>query len=178
MPVAQAGGVDTGTMPPAMPGMSGASVAGFASESTPGLTSEAPAGWEAQPPSAMRLASFLVKGANGASADVSLVALGGAAGGALENVNRWLGQLGQQPVTEEKLDEMARQVTTPLGEVRVVDLAGLPPGADAAKDGRILAGIASGGERTLFFKMRGNAELVGAQKEAFVKWIGSVRANP
>jgi hypothetical protein len=125
----------------------------------------------------MRLESFLVKGENGASADVSLVVLGGSAGGTLENVNRWLGQLGKEAITEDKLKEMAQHVNTPVGDVMVVDLAGLPPGGDAAKDGRILAGLATSDARTLFFKMRGNAELVGAQKEAFLKWVGSVRVN-
>src|SRR6476619_378529 len=57
-----------------------------------------PPNWEAQPLSQMRQASFLVKGDNGAVADVSFVSLGSAAGNVLENVNRWLGQLGQSPI--------------------------------------------------------------------------------
>jgi hypothetical protein len=170
MPTAEAGG--TGGGMGAMPGMGGQQ---FASEPTPDITSEAPAGWDPQPPSAMRLASYLVKGDNGASADVSLIALGGPAGGALENVNRWLGQIGQAAITEEKLAETAKHIASAFGDVLVVDLAGLPSGADATKDGRIIAGIASSDGRTFFFKIRGNANLVGAQKDAFIKWIGSVR---
>ena len=100
-----------------------------------------PPNWEAQPLSQMRQASFLVKGDNGAVADVSFVSLGSAAGNVLENVNRWLGQLGQPPITEQKLGEMAQRLRTSLGDVTIVDLAGLPDNADPARDGRIIAAM-------------------------------------
>ena len=136
----------------------------------------APANCEVQPLTSMRQASFLVKGDNGAAADISLVALAGTAGGVLDNVNRWLSQLGQPAITAEQLAKTAQHVSSALGDVTVVDLAGLPEGADAAKDGRIVAGIASGEGRTYFFKMRGNAALAESQKEGFMRWIGTVRA--
>jgi hypothetical protein len=122
----------------------------------------------------MRQASYLVKGANGAAADISLVRLGGGAGGALENVNRWLSQLGQPAIDEAKLGQMAQHLSTSMGDVTVVDLTGLPPGADAARDGRIIAAMVNTTGSTLFFKMRGNADLTELQKENFVKWIASV----
>ncbi len=125
----------------------------------------------------MRQASYLVKGDKGVTADVSLVVLDGAAGGTLGNVNRWLGQLGQPGITEEKLTQIAQNITCPLGDVTIVDLEGLPPGGDAAKDGRILGGMASSGGKTYFFKMHGNAALVQSQKDAFVKWVGSVHPS-
>src|SRR5205823_3483662 len=58
-----------------------------------------PPNWEPQPLSQMRQASFLVKGDNGAVADISFVSLGAGAGNVLDNVNRWLDQLGQPPIT-------------------------------------------------------------------------------
>jgi hypothetical protein len=103
------------------------------------------------------------------------VTLAGAAGGVLENINRWLSQLGQPAITQEKMAQIAQHVASPLGDVTVVDLEGLPDGADAAKDGRIIGGIASSDTRTIFFKMRGNSALAESQKEAFIQWIGSVR---
>ena len=136
----------------------------------------APPGWEPQPLSEMRQASFLVKGETGATADISFVKLGSAAGNVLDNVNRWLGQLGQPSVTPEKLTEMIQKLPTARGEVDVVDLNGKPEDGDASKDGRIVGAIASD-EGTSFFKMRGNAALVGAEKEKFLKWIAAVRAG-
>jgi hypothetical protein len=133
-----------------------------------------PPHWEPQPLSQMRQASFLVKGENGALADISLVRLGAAAGNVLDNVNRWLDQLGQPPITEEKLAGVAQRLTTPIGDVLVVDLAGLPKDADAAKDGRIIAAMANTDGSTLFFKMRGNAALTEAQKADFIKWVAAV----
>jgi hypothetical protein len=169
---------DTSGMP-AMPGMPGAGMPGaqpgMATESGPAITSTPPAGWEPQPPTSMRLASFLVKGDNGATADISLVMLGGPAGGGLENVNRWLSQLGQPAINDEKLGQLVKHVPSLLGDVTLVDLEGLPSGGDPAKDGRILGGFISGEGKTIFFKMRGNAALAEAQKENFIKWIATVR---
>jgi hypothetical protein len=133
-----------------------------------------PPNWEPQPLSQMRQASFLVKGDNGAVADVSFVSLGSAAGNVLENVNRWLGQLGQPPITEEKLGEMAQRLHTSLGDVTIVDIAGLPDNADQARDGRIIAAMVTTDNATLFFKMRGNADLAEAQKGDFIKWVAAV----
>ena len=137
---------------------------------------QAPKNWETQAPSTMRLASYLVKGEAGALADISLVILDGAAGNTLDNVNRWLGQLGQQPIAAEKLSTLAQKVTTALGEMAVVDLEGLAQGADASKDGKILAALATVKGETWFFKMRGNAALVTAEKAHFLDWVRS--ANP
>src|SRR5512133_3024856 len=133
-----------------------------------------PPNWEAQPLSQMRQASFLVKGDNGAVADVSFVSLGSAAGNVLENVNRWLGQLGQPPITEQKLGEIAQRLHTSLGDVAIVDLAGLPDNADPARDGRIIAAMVTTDNSTLFFKMRGNAERNEAQHDDFSKWVAAV----
>ena len=135
-----------------------------------------PTNWEQRPLSQMRQASFLVKGENGAVADISFVKLGPAAGNVLDNVNRWLGQLGQPPVTPEKLTAMIQKLPTARGEVDVVDLNGKPEDGDPSKDGRIIGAIASDGG-TSFFKMRGNAALVGAEKEKFLKWVAAMRAG-
>src|SRR5437763_7137348 len=156
--------IPTNTAAPRMPG-------GLAATSSE--TVSTPPNWEPQPLSQMRQASFLVKGENGAVADISLVKLGPAAGNLLDNVNRWLGQLGQPPVTPEKLTGMIQKLSTARGEVDVVDLSGKPEDGDASKDGRIIGAIASD-EGTSFFKMRGNAALVGAEKEKFLKWIAAM----
>ena len=138
------------------------------------VVSAAPPGWEPQPPSQMRQASFLVKGDKGAVVDISLVTLGSSASNVLDNVNRWLGQLGQPPVAAEKLGEITQRLTTAIGEVTIVDIAGLPNDTDPARDGRIIAAMAGTDRGTLFFKMRGNAALAEAQKGEFIKWVAAV----
>lgn len=125
----------------------------------------------------MRQASFLVRGENGATADISFVVLGPAAGNVLDNVNRWLGQIAQPPITAEKLKSMVQPLSTPRGEIAVVDLSGQPENGDASKDGRIVGAIATDESGTAFFKMRGNTAVVGAEKESFLKWVSASRAN-
>ena len=161
----QQGAMPTNTTAPRMPG-------GLAPPTETAVTT--PPNWEPQPLSQMRQASFLVKGDNGAVADISFVSLGSAAGNVLENVNRWLGQLGQSPITEQKLGETAQRLHTSSGDAIIVDLAGLPDNADPARDGRIVAAMVTTGNSTLFFKMRGNADLTEAQKGDFIKWVAAV----
>jgi hypothetical protein len=139
------------------------------------MTAAVPPNWEPQPLSQMRQASFLVRGENGAVADISLVTLGAAAGNVLDNVNRWLSQLAQPPISADKLASIVQPLHTARGDVPIVDLTGQPENGDATKDGRIIAAIASDERGTAFFKMRGNPALVGAQKVSFLKWVSSVR---
>lgn len=134
-------------------------------------TAAIPPSWEAQPPSQMRQASFLVSGDDGSVADISFVTLGPAAGNVLDNVNRWLGQLSQPSITADKLADIIQELSTARGRVTVVDLTGTPENGDTKKDGRILAAIASDPQGTAFYKMRGNQTLVGAEKENFLRWV-------
>jgi hypothetical protein len=157
--------IPTNTAAPRMPG-------GLAP--TAATAVRTPPNWEPQPLSQMRQASFLVKGDKGAVTDISFVSLGAAAGNVLDNVNRWLDQLGQPPITEQKLGEIAQRLRTSLGDAVIVDLAGLPKDADPTKDGRIIAAMVTTSSSTLFFKMRGNAELTEAQKGDFIKWVAGV----
>jgi hypothetical protein len=139
------------------------------------ITAIIPPNWEPQPLSQMRQASFLVHGENGAVADISFVTLGPSAGNILDNVNRWLGQLAQPPITADKLAGTIQQLPTARGDIAIVDITGQPENGDLSKDGRIIGAIASDEGRIAFFKMRGNSALVGAQKENFLKWVSSSR---
>ena len=134
-----------------------------------------PANWEAQPLTEMRKASYVVHAADGTSADISFVALGATAGNVLDNVNRWLGQLGQPPVTDAQLPDVVQHLPSDLGHVALVDLKGLPEQGDPKKDGRILAAIATGDGATSFYKMRGNTALVEAEKQNFINWVTAMR---
>jgi hypothetical protein len=135
----------------------------------------APPHWESQPLAQMRKASFLVRGENGAVADISLVTLGPTSD-VLGNVNRWLGQLGQPPITDEQVPQVVEHL--PGAEhIAVVDLEGKPEQGDANKDGRIIAAIATSENATHYFKLRGNPALAGAEKENFLKWVSANRSG-
>ena len=160
----------------AMGGMNGMGAPNMGSQPAPEInTGTAPAHWEMLPPTSMRLANFRVKGDKDATAEISLIILNGAAGGVLDNVNRWQAQLGQPDLSADELAQKAQHLSSSLGEMTLVDLQGLAQGADATKDGRIIAAIVVHENMAFFFKMRGNAELVEAQKADFIQWIGTVR---
>jgi hypothetical protein len=170
-PLEESGTDQQGAMPANAPSPS---MPGGMAPTTSNASVATPPNWQPQPLSQMRQASFLIKGDKGAVADISFVSLGSSAGNALENVNRWLSQIGQPPINEEKLNQIAQHLSTSIGDVTVVDLAGLPNGADPAKDGRIIAAMTSAGGSTLFFKIRGNATLTESQKSDFIKWVEAI----
>ena len=96
-------------------GLTADQLAAVRSSGGPQVTDTPPAHWKKQPATSMRQASYLVEGEGGASTDISLVILRGAAGGTLDNVNRWRGQLGQPAIDEATLKQTSQTLTTPVG---------------------------------------------------------------
>ncbi|MCX6875486.1 MAG: hypothetical protein NTW21_17015 [Verrucomicrobia bacterium] len=156
-------------------GLSADQLAAVGASSSPQVTDTPPAHWKKQPATSMRQASYLVTGDGGATTDISLIILRGAAGGTLDNVNRWRGQLGQAPLDEAALKQSSQTLSTPVGEAVAVEIEGLAPGNDAAKDGRMVGVIANKGGDAWFYKMRGNATLTAAEKDNFMKWVLTVK---
>lgn len=141
----------------------------------PKVDDQTPEGWTKQPGSSMRQLSYRVNGEDGATADVSLVILTGSGGAKLPNVNRWRSQFDLPALDADSLGAHSESFTTSLGEALLVDLEGLPLGADEKKDGRMLGAIIDLGRDGWFFRMRGNAALTAAQKDTFVSWVKSVK---
>jgi hypothetical protein len=121
----------------------------------------------------MRVASFSAPGQGGQLVDVSVVPLGGLAGGDLSNVIRWRGQVGLGPVPEEDLAKLGEPVTVGGAPAQLFDLAGTPAGATVKA--RILAVALHGPDRTWFFKATGDDESVGLQKANFISWLKSIQ---
>lgn len=173
-----------GVMPPGPAGdphagLSADQLAGTSSSASPQVTDIAPSHWKKQAPTSMRQASYLIEGEGGARVDISLVILRGAAGGTLDNVNRWRSQLGQPPIDEVTLKQSSETLITPVGEAVVVEIEGLAAGSDVAKDGRMVGVIASHDGDGWFYKMRGNPALTTTEKDNFIKWVLSVKpASP
>jgi len=154
---------DTDSVPPGHPDISSAS---------PGLAWKLPTGWEEVAPGEMRVASFHVKDKTGKQADVSIVPLPGMAGGELNNVNRWRGQVGQSPVTEADLAQLAQPVQIAGQAAQLYEQAGKTPNSDG--ETRILAAILRRSGTAWFFKMTGDDSLVTEQKPAFIEFLKSV----
>ena len=133
-----------------------------------------PAGWEEKPASGMRVASYGVKRPDGRSVDISVVAMGGGAGGELENVNRWRDQIGLEPATEADLAGLRSIIPAGNRQVVMYQLDGKKAVLDGKYPARTLAAILPAGEMTVFFKITGESALVAEQKPQFLAWLKSV----
>jgi hypothetical protein len=130
-----------------------------------------PPGWKEMPAGGMRAASFMVE-EGGQKADVSVIALGGMAGGTAPNVNRWRGQINLQPASEDEITQAMTAVDLAESKAQLVDLRN--ESAEIEAGNRILAAILPRGEQTWFIKMQGADALVGRQKEAFTGFLKGV----
>ena len=135
----------------------------------PGAQSSArwtvPGGWKPLAAGQMQLARFSVPDRGDAHAEVSVSVFTSETGGALSNVNRWRGQIGLSPISE---DELSRQAT-PLDPTT--------PGAilvDLSNGGRqLVAAIVPRGGQWYFYKLLGDAAAVAPEIDAFAAFARS-----
>jgi len=160
---------------PAMAMPSGSPLPSF--EKPDDLAWSTPAGWTEQPASGMRAGSFSVRSGD-LVADGSIVVLGGAAGGLLPNVKRWMGQLQMPlPADDELGTFLAAQppLATEGGHEGVfIDFTLLGGGRGAAGDS-MLVGMISRGESSVFVKLSGPYDLVVKERERFLELCTSLK---
>ncbi|HVU23862.1 MAG TPA: hypothetical protein VHE13_07025 [Opitutus sp.] len=138
----------------------------------PGLQWTAPAHWQSQPAAAMRKATYAISGDNGDTADLSITAFPGDVGGEFANVNRWRGQLGLPPLAAADLDATVTRREQAGLQLTIVDFAGAGPAAGR----RLLGAIVPFDGATWFFKLTGPDALVAREKNAFLEFLGTVKA--
>jgi hypothetical protein len=124
----------------------------------------APEGWVAQQPGAMQDAKFAV--ANG-KATMAISIFGGTGGGLRENVDRWRGQLGLQPATDEQLAKEVTSLDLPEGKATVVDLTGPTQ--------RMVTVIVRRGPQSWFFKLMGEPAAVAAEKNKLIEFVKTTK---
>lgn len=150
-----------------------------------------PAGWEEQKAGGMRLAAFTVK-AGDAVAEVTVIPLPMAAAEAaspIANINRWRGQVSLQPLTQKEILEDLE--ADDLGEtpkyVRIIEidkqqalLTDMTAPESASPRERIIGVLHPIPEigYIYFYKMKGPADLVGANKDKFLALLQSVAYEP
>jgi hypothetical protein len=132
-----------------------------------------PDGWSQKAAGEMRLASFSAPGKDGQLVDISIVPLPGLAGGDLNNVNRWRGQVGLNPVQETDLAGLAKTISVGDAPAPLYDQAGTPPGAGVKT--RILAVALHRPDMMWFFKATGDDDSIGLQKANFIAWLKSIQ---
>jgi hypothetical protein len=137
----------------------------------PALKYTLPDGWKEKALTQMRVASFSVTD-GGKQADVSVIPMGGMAGGNVANVTRWRGQVGLGPVDEDGVQKMTEKVVIASQDADLFDIAGTSPGSSDAE--RIIASVLHRDDTAWFFKITGDADLVEKQKPAFITFLKSI----
>lgn len=130
----------------------------------------APEGWQDGGERMMRLVTYTI-----GDVECYITSLQGDAGGVDANINRWVGQMGQEALDEAALAALPRIAIlgqeAPLVEVggKFTDMAG------AEKDAyKLLGTVLPMGDQTLFVKMTGPGAEVDAQKQNFITFCGSL----
>jgi hypothetical protein len=143
-----------------------------AAPAPPQLKYMLPDGWQEKKPSEMRAASFGIS-EDGKTADVSVIPLGGMAGGDFANVNRWRGQVGLDALADDAISKLAEKVAVGNQPADLYDLAGTSSETGGAE--RIIGVILHRDGTAWFFKMTGDPGLVEKQKPPFVAFLKSVQ---
>jgi len=161
------------TAPTDMAGMSG-TTAPVAAAAAPGIHWQKPEAWQEQPGKSMRIGSFLIPGSDGRKAEVAVTTFPGDVGGDFANVNRWRGQIQLPPIAEAELASAITSVDLPAGKFQLLDITSTEPLIDGKYNARILGAWLKQPDRTWFFKLMGDAESVGTQREALLAFLSSV----
>jgi hypothetical protein len=135
------------------------------------LTYSAPKAWKELPAKGFRVAAFEIS-EGGQKAEVTVIPLGGQAGTLLANVNRWREQLGLSRIDAEQLQKEMRTLKVAGIGAPYLDLSGPE---NRGQRLRILAVSVPHGGQTWFFKMTGQAEVVGRERDNFEAFVASVR---
>ena len=166
-------------MPPATPGgMSGAIPGGMGQGEIPppprpanGLKWTLPKGWSEGQGGGMRYATLKPSGSG--KVELSVVVLPGPAGGELNNVNRWRGQIGLLPIDNAALDAARKTVKTKVGPVSVFDFT-----SEGQIKSRMVTGLTTAADgNTWFLKLTGDADPVGKAKPEFMKLLETLHLD-
>lgn len=157
--------------PPIAPGALAAAEGPAGMAQSAALSWEAPSDWQAKALGQMRQGSYTVKGENGTELDLSIFVFPGAAGGLVENINRWRGQISLPPIDKNALADETSALKTDSGlDLIIVDLRGT--GGES-----ILGAILTQGSQSWFFKLKGPSTLAQAKKDSFLAFLKTVKTR-
>ena len=128
---------------------------------------QTPESWQTLAPSALRLASFSVRGEEGQLLDIAISTFPGKTGDLLANINRWRGQIGLQPTDALQLDQLSTPITVDGQDALLVDLA-------SESQRTLVATLHYSGE-SWFFKLTGDRSLAEEQFPNFITFLDSIR---
>ena len=143
-----------------------------------------PSGWsEVAPTSNMQMAAFsIVDGEE--TLQCTITSFEGGGGADLENLNRWLRQLGQPATDTQGLARLRENLFLGTHAYLVFDLTrsikdlsglGIAAPKDQTEDKRFIVAILRENNRSWFFKLQGNVEAVRKGRASFQDFLTSIR---
>jgi hypothetical protein len=135
----------------------------------------APPDWQQGSASSMRRATYVVKGADGQTAEVVVSVFPGDVGGLMANVNRWRGQIGMGPAAPDEISNFTSDLEVDGTKSTVVDLKADAVPAGKTQPPRMIVVTVPHAGSSWFFKITGDAQFVAAQKDAFLQFVKSVK---
>jgi hypothetical protein len=132
---------------------------------------QAPAGWQEVSGGQFLVAKFLLAGDGGTTAAVNVSMSDGDGGGLAANINRWRGQLGLTPLSDDDLNKSLTTVASTSGTASLVDISGIR--AQTGQPVRLVGVVVSLPDRTWFYKLMGDANIVADQKDTFTQFVQS-----
>jgi hypothetical protein len=130
-----------------------------------------PADWHEVSGGQFLVAKFNIGDDTQTSVNVSMSP--GDGGGLVANVNRWRGQLDLAPLGESEVTQQCQSLEASGGKATLVDIAGTDSRNN--QKSRLLAVIVPQGDKTWFYKLMGNEQTVGLQKDTFTKFVQTVK---
>lgn len=141
----------------------------------PQLIYTTPGGWEEKAASMMRAVN-LSFGEN-SEGECYVARLPGAGGGLVANVNRWRGQMGADPLTEEEISALPKKPLFGQPATYMAVDGDFSPGmgsSDVKKNHRLLGLILASDTGAVFVKMTGPNKLVTENEAAFDVFTSSL----
>ena len=127
-----------------------------------------PTDWKEVSGHSMRLASFEAPFSNGVG-DISITTFSGQSGGVGANVNRWLGQMGMNPLPHTEVEKIAINKTSNLGQYLYFRLIN-----QLDEKLAIIASIYRLRNRTVFIKLSSSIKGVNQIEPDFIKFCSSI----
>lgn len=148
--------------------------------SNSGLAWTVPDGWQESPGGGMRVATFKRQD-DPQAIDVSIVMLGGAAGGLQANLTRWAGQIGlnltqDQQAVSQWIDNAPALPTHGGSQAKFFDYTKLQKSADPSSKSMVASMIETA-DAIVFVKMTGTVKTVNENLESFKALTQSVRSK-
>ena len=121
----------------------------------------------------MSLATFAITDGTGQEAQVSVTPLRGLAGKEVPIVNMWREQVGLPALSEDEAQQQLSPVEIGGESGKMFEIEGRPAGTNPPV--RIVTAMVHRPDASWFYKLAGDAELVEAQKPAFVAFLKSIK---